>query len=60
MRRYWKGYGRKWLWGNFRYYPCIRLEELRKTTKNISQDSWSQGQDLNLGPPKYEAAVLTT
>jgi hypothetical protein len=27
---------------------------------NFSQDSWSLGQDLNPGPPKYEAGVLTT
>jgi hypothetical protein len=29
-----------------------------KTKKNISQDCWSSGQDLNLGPPIYKAIVL--
>jgi hypothetical protein len=33
---------------------------LRKTTKNLSQDSWSLDQNLNLGPPEYKAGVLTT
>jgi hypothetical protein len=28
--------------------------------KNLSQDSWSLGQDLNRGPPKYEPKVITT
>jgi hypothetical protein len=43
-----------------RYCPIICLEELRKTTRNLSQDSRSLGQDLNLGPSEYEAGVLTT
>jgi hypothetical protein len=55
----WKGYGRKWSWANLGYYPRICLEGLRKTTKSC-QDSQSLDQDLNLGPPKYEAEVLTT
>jgi hypothetical protein len=32
---------------------------MRKTKKNLSQDSQSSGEDLNPGPPKYEG-VLTT
>jgi hypothetical protein len=36
------------------------LEGLRKNHKNVSQDSWSPGRDLNPGPSKYEAGVLTT
>jgi archaellum component FlaC len=36
------------------------LKGLRKATKNLSQDSWSLSQDLNPGPPKYKAEVLTT
>jgi hypothetical protein len=43
-----------------RSYPGIILDRLRKITKNLSQDSRSLGQDLNPGPPKYEAGVLTT
>jgi hypothetical protein len=26
--------------------------------KDLSQDSWSLGQDLNQGPSRYEAGVL--
>jgi hypothetical protein len=29
-------------------------------TKNLSQDSQALGSNLNLGPPEYEAGVLTT
>jgi hypothetical protein len=29
-------------------------------TKNLSQHRRSQGQDLNPGPPEYEAGLLTT
>jgi hypothetical protein len=43
-----------------RYYTGIRLEGLRKTAKNFSKDSWSQGSDLNPGPPENEPGVLTT
>jgi hypothetical protein len=40
-------------------YPGIRLEGLRLTTENFSQDSRSPGRDLKPGPPKYEVGVLT-
>jgi hypothetical protein len=43
---------------NLRHYSGIFLKELRKTTKNLSQDSRSSGRDLNPGPPKYEAGVF--
>jgi hypothetical protein len=43
-----------------RYYSGIRLEELRKNTKSLSQDSRSPVQYLNSGPPEYETGVLTT
>jgi hypothetical protein len=42
-----------------RYYPGICLEGLSKSMKNLCQDSWSPGLDLNPGPPEYEAGVLT-
>jgi hypothetical protein len=35
----WKGYGKKQVWPDFRYYPGICLEELRKIIINFSQDS---------------------
>jgi hypothetical protein len=28
--------------------------------KTLNKDRWSPDQDLNLGPPEYEAGVLTT
>jgi hypothetical protein len=56
----WKLFGRTWLWPNLRYYPGIRLEEARKTTKNLSQDSHSPGQDLNPGLDEYRGGVVTT
>jgi hypothetical protein len=56
----WKGWERKLSWPNLKYYPGICLEGLRKTTKNIGQDSRSPGPDLNSGPPEYEAGVLAT
>jgi hypothetical protein len=43
-----------------RYYPDIRLEGLRKTTKHLSQDSQSPSRDLIAGPPAFEVGVLTT
>jgi hypothetical protein len=43
----WKGCGRKRSWPNFRYYPGIFLEGLKKTTKNLSQESRFAGRDLN-------------
>jgi hypothetical protein len=42
-----------------RYYTGIRLEGLKKTTKPLRQDSRSPGRDLNPGPLKYKAGVLT-
>jgi hypothetical protein len=56
----WKGCGRKRSCPNKRYYPGICLEELRKTMKDLSQDSRSPGRDLKPGTPEYEAGVLTT
>jgi hypothetical protein len=36
------------------------MDRLRKTTKNLSQDSRSLSQGLNPGPPKYKEGALTT
>jgi hypothetical protein len=44
----------------FRYYSGSHLEGLRKTKINLDQDSRSPGRNLNLGPPEYEAGILTT
>jgi hypothetical protein len=35
-------------------------EELRKTTKNLSQDNRTPGRNLNPGPSEYQTEVLTT
>jgi hypothetical protein len=43
-----------------KHHPGIRLEGLRKTTKNLNQDSRSSGRELKPGPPEYDAGVLTT
>jgi hypothetical protein len=40
------------------YYPGIRMEGLRKTTEDFSQDSQSLSRDLNPEPPEYEARML--
>jgi hypothetical protein len=50
----WKAFGESVPGLIFRYYPGIRLEGLRKTTKSLSQDSRSLGQDLNPVPHEYE------
>jgi hypothetical protein len=42
------------------YQSGICLEGLRKTTKNLSQDSRSPGRDLNPRFSEYEARVLAT
>jgi hypothetical protein len=36
------------------------MVRLRKNTSNLSKDSRSPGRDLNQGPTKYEAEVVTT
>jgi hypothetical protein len=44
---------------NLKYYP-VELDELRKTTNNLRQNSRYPGRVLNPGPSEYEAEVLTT
>jgi hypothetical protein len=39
LERIWK----KTVVGSMRYYPNISMEELKKTTSNLSQDSQSPG-----------------
>jgi hypothetical protein len=55
----WRRYGRQWSWCNSRYYPGLCLEGLTEFTKSC-QDSWSLGQDLNVGPPNFKARMLLT
>jgi len=49
ITKYLEGSGRGII---LRYYFVIRLERLRKTMKYLSQDSKSQGRDLNAGSPE--------
>jgi hypothetical protein len=56
----WEGCGRKRSCSNLRYYPSICLYELRRTTKNLSQDSRYPSRDLNLGLPEYKSRVTAT
>jgi hypothetical protein len=55
----WKGYGRNLSRPKLRYIPALP-GEIEENVKNLSQRSWSLGQDLNLCPLKYKAEVLTT
>ena len=38
-------------------YPDIWLEDLRKTTKILSQDRRSPGRDLDQGPPEQTSGI---
>jgi hypothetical protein len=38
----------------------LYVKGMRKTTKVLSQGSRPAGRDVNLGPPKYDVAVLNT
>lgn len=49
LKRMWKRQ-RCFKW---RYYPCIFLEKLKKTTKKLRQDNRSQYRDLNLRPSEH-------
>jgi hypothetical protein len=44
----------------FRYYPSICMDALRKTTKDLSQESRSKNRFLNPGPLEYKSGVLNT
>jgi hypothetical protein len=56
----WKGFGRSRRGLILTYYPSIRLELLRKTTKNSIRIACRRGRYLYLGPPECESGVLTT
>jgi hypothetical protein len=49
----WKGFGRNWPWPD-----GLFLKELRKTSKNLGQNSQHPGQDLNKALPKYNCNAL--
>jgi hypothetical protein len=47
----WEGCGRIW---NLMYHPGIFLEGLRKTTKSLTENSWSLAQDRTKNLPKMK------
>jgi hypothetical protein len=53
---------RMWKWSqtNLWHYPAIYLDGQRKTTKSLSDNNRFSDLNLNLGPPEYEAGLLTT
>jgi hypothetical protein len=55
----WEGCGRKRSWSTLRYYPGMSGGTEEKQEK-FSQDSRSVDPDMDSGPPKYEAGVITT
>jgi hypothetical protein len=55
-----RGLGSKRSWPDLRYYAGIRLEGLRKSTKNLIRHSRTPGRDSNPGRHGHEAGVLTT
>lgn len=52
--------GIKWSWPDSNIISQDFLGGAEKSHENLSQDSQCLGQDLNPGPRKYEAGVLTT
>jgi len=42
------------------YYVDFNLEQLRKSTHNVSHSSQSSGYDLKVDSPKYKAGVLAS
>jgi hypothetical protein len=56
----WKGFRWMQLCQDFKIYPGMCLEGLRKIMKNLGHDNWSTGQDLKPGCPEYKVRVLTT
>jgi hypothetical protein len=54
-----KEFGLKRLWHNFKGISRNSTRETKKKHE-ISQDKRFSSRDLNLGPSKYEAGVLTT
>jgi hypothetical protein len=54
-----KGYGRKRSWPNLMYYSGFLPGGTEGNYEKNSHDSQSPGQDMNPGPPGYEAGLLT-
>jgi hypothetical protein len=52
-----KDCGWKRSWPDLKYFAGICLENLKKITKALSEDSRSLDRDLNPGPNEYEKRV---
>jgi hypothetical protein len=52
----WKGFGSACSL-IIRYYPSIFLDGMRETMRNVNQNRWSPGQDLNPRPPEYKGVA---
>jgi hypothetical protein len=55
----WKKCGSRASWPNLSYSSGIYVEEGRKTTKILSQNSWCADRDSNQAPPEYKALAIT-
>jgi hypothetical protein len=48
-------------WGRKQSWLNLQSEHLPENImENVIQDRWSVAQDLNPGPPRYKASMLTT
>jgi hypothetical protein len=56
----WKGFGRKWSWPNFKALSRHLPGGSKENHKIFREDTRSQSQYLNPGPPEYEVRALTT
>jgi hypothetical protein len=55
MMMNWKGFCRKRSWPNLRYYSAIRVKGLRKSTKNLNQNSRSPGPRIEPGTSRIRS-----
>lgn len=55
----WKGFVRKRLCPNLRYYFGFFPEALKKSMEILNKHSYSAERELNPGPHEYESGVLT-
>jgi hypothetical protein len=53
----WKACRKKHSSFNFSYSPNTDIKKMRKIIKHLNQEGWSPGQDMNVGPPRHDAAM---
>jgi hypothetical protein len=59
LKMNYEGNRRKRLWPNLTYSLGIQQEELRKYTKNLSQDSQCPGRDSKCSPLEFKCHRLS-